>query len=62
MFEKSLRRAVKVAAVQQSRAGELRAASELARRLRDWGRESDAAELMAGFAALLKQLGRAVPT
>jgi pimeloyl-ACP methyl ester carboxylesterase/DNA-binding SARP family transcriptional activator/tetratricopeptide (TPR) repeat protein len=59
--EKSLRRAMQVATGQHSRTGELRAASELARFLRGRGREADASKLMAGFAALLKQLGRDLP-
>jgi tetratricopeptide (TPR) repeat protein len=59
--EKSLRRAMRVAIGQQSKIGELRAATELARRLRGRGREADATKLMAGFAALIELLGSDLP-
>ena len=52
-----LRRAVQVAASQQSRIGELRVATELARRLRDRGGEIEAKEMMLSHSELVSQLG-----
>ncbi|MBS3647302.1 alpha/beta fold hydrolase [Pseudaminobacter sp. 19-2017] len=54
--ETRLRRAADVAFSQHSRIGELRIATELARRLRDRGREYEASDLISRHAALIAQL------
>jgi pimeloyl-ACP methyl ester carboxylesterase/class 3 adenylate cyclase/tetratricopeptide (TPR) repeat protein len=54
--EARLRHAAEAAFSQHSRIGELRIATELARRLRDRGRELEASDLISAHAALIAQL------